>query len=336
MQTHPLSAERVFTLISNLQHGSASRTQLQSNGISPDTVDRRLQSGLWVAVAPAIFRSAARPPDWKMYASAAWLEAHRDAVLGGRTSLGMLGFTGAVIPNELPVLLVEHCKTHDSAIASVRQVNGWPHDEIISLPLGHTGHLEGIEPIRCTSVARSLVDIGCWLSSRDFQVFVRLAEQAIRQGFVTCEGISESAEQAKELRRRNVDAVRRWADSTEFESSRVQDASEMELLARRLFLRWGVASRVRFEVPHPAYPGSAKRADAVCDFTGKIFEFDSRTWHWSEAGFQNDRLRDSDAAVEGWTTVRLTWFDLTKNKAVTRTKVRRLCGLDGGVARIAS
>jgi hypothetical protein len=332
MQTHPLSAERVFTLISNLQHGSASRPQLEANGVSPDTIDRRLKNGLWIHVAPAVFRSASRPPDWKMRASAALLEGHSDAVIGGRTALGLFGLEAAVIRTDPPRLLVEHRKTHESAIASVRQVNGWPETELYEFPISIPPNVCEVLAIRCTTVARSLIDIGCWSTPRNFHEFTKLADEAVRRKLVTYESIAESAEIAKELRRRNVVAVQRWVAGC---LTMGVDGTALERLGQRMFHRWGVSNLVQFEVPHPAYPQSDKRADAICNSTQVIFEYDSRKWHLSEQGFQNDRERDGMSAENGWTTLRITWNDLTNDRAKTRARVRRLCGLDGGVIRAA-
>ena len=84
-------------------------------------------------------------------------------------------------------------------------------------------------------------------------------------------------------------------------------------------------------MPHPAYPGTNRRADAICAPTRRIFEFDSRVWHLRDAQFSADRARDARSAELGWTTVRLTWADFTLHDATTRTRVRRMCGLDGGL-----
>jgi hypothetical protein len=328
MQTNPLSAERVFTRISNLQHGSASRSQLLLNGVSDDTIDRRIASGLWINVAPAIFRSAARPPDWRMLAAAALLEAHRDAVFAGRTALAMLGHVESVDANLPARLLVLHTLTHEGPLADVRQVNGWPETEIVTLPLSIPEDLVGVEPFRCTNVARSLVDLGCWSNSENFEQFGRLAGELVQRGATTYPDLLSSALLAKELRRRNVRPVLRWIESR---FSRVENVSALEDLARRKFRRWGVEHLVRYEVPHPAFPATKKRADCVCDSTVQIFEFDSRLHHIRESAFHADRERDLRSLEVGWKTARLTWADFNSNEAQTRMRVRKLCGLDGGV-----
>ncbi len=328
MQTNYLSAERVFTRISNLQHGSASRTQLRLNNVSDDTIDRRLASGLWVHVAPAIFRSAARPPDWRMLASAALLEAHRDAVFAGRTALGFLGYDSAVEVHLPAQLLVLHELTHEGPLADVRQVVGWPETELVSLPLMVPDGTHAVEPFRCTNAARSLVDIGCWSRDKDFDNFARLADDAVKRGLTTYKDLMDSALLAKELRRRNVNPVVRWIETR---LHRVVGISALEELARRKFRRWGVAHLVKFEVPHPAFPRENKRADSTCDSTAYIFEFDGREHHMREAAFHSDRERDLRSLEAGWKTARLTWADFTTYEAQTRMRVRKFCGLDGGV-----
>jgi hypothetical protein len=328
MQTNYLSAERVFTRISNLQHGSASRTQLLLNGVSDDTIDRRLASGLWINIAPAIYRSAARPTDWRMLASAALLEAHCGAVFAGRTALGFLGYERAVEAHLPARLLVLHHLTHEGPLADVRQVIGWPESEIVSLPLLVPDGTDGVEAFRCTNAARSLVDIGCWSRDRDFEEFVALADDAVMRGVTTYSKVMESALLAKELRRRHINPVLRWIETRLYRAANI---SALEELAQRKFRRWGVAHLMKYEVPHPAFPGDKKRADGVCESTAYIFEFDSREHHLREMAFHTDRERDLRSLEAGWKTARLTWAHFTTNEAQTRMRVRKFCGLDGGV-----
>jgi hypothetical protein len=325
------AVEKTFVALCNLQFGCVSRGQLEANGVHRLTIDRRLSEGVWVNLAPAIYRSPLREPDWRMRAMAALLEGHADAVFGGRTALGFLGMSSAVVPSEPPRLLVEHRKTHDTATASVKQVIGWPESEIVKFSAAFGGYAL-VESAKCTTIARSLIDTGCWEQGERFPAFVQLADDAVRRRLTTFVALAESADRAHELRRRGLKPVHRWIESRLLVPV---EGSSLEELAQRRFHEWSVASRVRFEVPHPAYPDSDKRADAVCDETRVIFEYDSRLFHLSESGFQNDRTRDGDSLDVGWVTRRLTWADLTRDQARTRMQVRRLCGLDGGQRRKA-
>ncbi len=321
-------ADRIFNDLAAAQNGAVARSQLLAAGVAPHTVDRRLAAGVWRTIAPAVFTAASVEPTWRTMATAALFEAHQDAVLAGRTALAMHGLDVALHPDRPPTLLVPHAKTHESAIAEIRQVKHWPGDEIETLRPALA--VPGASPVRATSPARSLVDLSVWTPPSQWDHFERILDAAHRRRIASYDDVLRSVDQARLLRRRG---LRRLAALLATRAGRqmIDAASELEALARRRFERYGVGSLVEFEVAHPAFPGTNRRADAVCRPTKVIFEFDSRAFHLLDAQFAMDRARDARSAELGWTTIRLTWTDFTVNDAATRTRVRRMCGLDGGL-----
>ena len=321
-------ADRIFNDLAGAQNGAVARSQLIAAGVAPHTVDRRLAAGVWRTIAPAVVTAASVEPTWRTRATAALLEAHQDAVLAGRTALAMHGLDGALHPDLPPTLLVPHTKTHESAIAEIRQVKHWPSDEIETLPAARA--VPGASPVRATCPARSLVDLSIWTPPSHWDEFERILDAAHRRRIASYDDVLRSVDQARLLRRRG---LRRLAALLATRAGRqmIHSASELEALARRRFERYGVGSMVEFEVAHPAFPATSRRTDAVCRLTKVIFEFDSRAFHLRDAQFVVDRARDARSAELGWTTVRLTWTDFTIHDATTRVRVRRMCGLDGGL-----
>ncbi len=324
----PYAVDRVFAEIAGPQGGVASRPQLERAGISPVTIDRRLRYGLWTRVAPAIYSASVAPLTWRGLAAAALLEGHDDAVVAGRTALAFAGLHGATPPDAMPRLLVPHRKTHESAIADVRQVMWFPDAEIIEVP--GLMAAEGHPPFQMTSAARALVDEAAWARRHQWPTIERWIDTANRLRLATYNDVLTSMELAKLGRRRGLGPLRsllaeRLAHATPFE------ISALESLARRQFDRWGVSSRVEFEVPHPCFPGTRLRADAVVWALRVIFEFDSRAFHLRDLEFEADRRRDARSAELGWRTIRLTWKDFTENRAETRRLVRRACGLERSI-----
>ncbi len=321
-------ADRIFNDLAAAQNGAVARSQLLVAGVAAHTVDRRLAAGIWRTIAPAVLTAASVEPTWRTMATASLLEAHPDAVLAGRTALAMFGLDVALHPDQPPTLLVPHTKTHESAIAEVRQVKHWPRDEIETLPSALV--VPGASLVRATNPARSLVDLSVWTPPSQWDQFERILDAAHRQRIASYHDVLRSVDQARLLRRRG---LRRLAALLATRAGRqlVHAASELEALAHRRFARYGVGSLVEFEVPHPAYPGTSRRTDGVCHVTRVLFEFDSRAFHLRAAQFDLDRARDARSAELGWITVRLTWADFTTNDAITRVRVRRMCGLDGGL-----
>ena len=328
MERTPYNTDRIFNALAEAQHGAVARPQLIDAGVATHTVDRRVAAGIWRTIAPAILTAGSAEPTWRTLATAALLEAHPTAALAGRTALAMFGLDMALHPDQPPTLLVPHTKTHESAIAEIRQVKHWPADEIETLPV--VGAASGTSALRATSPARSLVDLSVWTPPSQWDQFERILDAAHRLRIASYHDVSSSVDRARLLRRRGLRRVTALL-ATRTGPQPVRAASELEALAHRKFIRYGVGSLVQFEVPHPAYPGTNRRADAICESTSRIFEFDSRVWHLRDAQFSADRARDARSAELGWTTVRLTWADFTAHDATTRARVRRMCGLDGGI-----
>lgn len=227
-----------------------------------------------------------------------------------------------------PQLLGPPTKTHESAIAEVRQVKHRPSDEIATLPT--TSVVPGAFLLRATSPARSLVDLSIWTPPSQWDQFERILDAAHRLRIAFYHDVLRSVERARILRRRVMRAITALL-ATLAGRQLLEAASELEALAQRRFARYGVGSLVEFEMPHPAYLGTSRRADGVCRSTRVIFEFDSRAFHLRDAQFAADRARNARSAELGWITVRLTWVDFTAHDAMTRARVRRMCGLDGGL-----
>ena len=75
----------------------------------------------------------------------------------------------------------------------------------------------------------------------------------------------------------------------------------------------------QYPLPSRAGPG---RVDIAYPIVKVIIEGDSRRWHQRMADMENDRFRDSEAAREGWITLRFTWKDLVERPEWVRSVVR--------------
>jgi hypothetical protein len=316
-----------------LQHGCATRTQLDQLGVSRHTINRRLASELWVNVAPAVIRFAATQPTYEMRSAAAYLEAHKQAVFGGYTALRMHGLHFITPPSSVPTLLVPHERTHESPIAEVCQVRNFPHTETVELPWSGPvpEHInDAVVRFQATTIARSLIDIGSMsYPSHGLAPFKELATELVRRGHVHQHELIDAARNAYQLRRRHSRHLLAWLESLTLDALPVVG---LEKEAHEWFAKWGVDHLLEYEVPHPAFPGTNKRADCVHRPRRRIFELDSRKHHLREAAFDEDRKRDLAALLAGWSTTRFTWSSFKPaNRNETRMAVRRLCGLDGGV-----
>ena len=52
-----------------------------------------------------------------------------------------------------------------------------------------------------------------------------------------------------------------------------------------------------------------------------VVEVDGYRWHGSRARFESDRGRDLDLHAHGWTTLRLTWRQLTEQRVLVAARL---------------
>ena len=121
------------------------------------------------------------------------------------------------------------------------------------------------------------------------------------------------------------------------------DYEEPTLTRRELEKRFLALCR-QASLPSPAVnawitlpDGAAYQVDFLWRQEGLVVETDSRAFHGHRASFENDRLRDQRLTLAGFTVVRFTWRQITREPARVRATITQLLarGCHPPLARLA-
>jgi very-short-patch-repair endonuclease len=177
-----------------------------------------------------------------------------------------------------------------------------------------------IDGIPCTTVARTLVDLGDVVSRR---VVERAMDQAEVLRVFDLRAVSEVL--ARAGRRRGAGTLRT-----------VLEHYEGPTLTRRQLEELFLTMCRKASLPSPAVnawittdDGVAYQADFLWRAERLVAETDGRDVHTTRRAFEHDRLRDQRLALAGFTVVRFTWRQVERDP-------RRVAGaLQALLARLA-
>jgi hypothetical protein len=163
--------------------------------------------------------------------------------------------------------------------------------------------ITAVDGIPCTSVARTLVDVGDHEGAR---LVERAVDQAEVLGLFDLIAVQDALARAGP--RRGPGVLRTVL--AELAEPTLTDR-ELEELFLALIRAAGL--------PHPAVnewitgDGWAYKADFLWRAERLVVETDSRTFHTSRKAFEHDRLRDQHLTLAGFTVVRFTWRQITRD-----------------------
>jgi hypothetical protein len=285
------------------QHALITLSQLQLHGLGKAAVAKRAKDG-------------------RLY------RVHRGVYAVGRPSLTQCGRWMAAVLAYGPTAVLSHRSA--AAVHGLRPDNRAKAD--VTLPSSSVKPRLGIEVHRsitltaadvtevdgipCTTVARTLVDLG---EDVDQQAVERAVGQAEVLGVFDGEAVEDALKRA---------GPRRGAGLL---SAVLEDFREPTLTRRELEARFLALCR-QGSLPSPAVNawvtlpgGGSYQADFLWRAERLIVETDSRSFHSHRAAFESDRLRDQRLTLAGFTVVRFTWRQVVREPGrVTRTVARLL------------
>jgi very-short-patch-repair endonuclease len=190
-----------------------------------------------------------------------------------------------------------------SVTRDARRSGIWIH-RVTRFAPGEVGDVDGIP---CTSPARTILDLSGRISADELEAAIAEAhaQRALRAGEL--EGLL-----TLHRNRRGIAPLRALIDSHR-EPQRTRSEAERRLL--NLLRQRGV--------PEPE--ANARVAGYEVDLLWReekvIVEFDSFRFHSSRRAFERDRRRDQDLAALGYTVLRVTWLQLTREPEATAERV---------------
>lgn len=132
--------------LASRQHGVISRGQAVAAGVSEDQMARRSSNGMWIRVAPRVYRLAGAPPTWRADVTAAVLSCGPMAAASHATA-GYLHGLLSRRPDRIEVVVPRgRIRARDFTI----------HESTDLAP----DHIEPLDGIPTTTIARTIVDIG--------------------------------------------------------------------------------------------------------------------------------------------------------------------------------
>jgi uncharacterized protein DUF559/putative AbiEi antitoxin of type IV toxin-antitoxin system len=182
-----------------------------------------------------------------------------------------------------------------------------------TLPPDEVTALDGL-PI--TTPARTLLDLAATgLRGRRLEAALDHAERALRIDWADVALVIEA-----HPRRRGTPALR--AVLAAYAPGTVETLSALEEIVLELCDRAGI--------PRPLVNAvvEGRRRDFVWPQQRLVVEADSYTWHRSPSALNDDRERDVELTLAGWTVLRFTYAQCTKRRAYVTRSIHRALGLN--------
>jgi hypothetical protein len=310
----PFRIEAAIAALAERQYGVVSLTQLQALGLSDSAVRKRARTGRLLRIHRGIYALPGR----KLSRHARWLAAtlacgpdallsHTDAavLLGIHRGAGANPHVTLPSPTARPRAGIQIHASLTLAAADRYQTGGIP----------------------CTSLARTLVDMGDVAPPRQVERAVNRAE--VMRIFDLSE-VEDALDRAGPRHGAGVlrEVLNDWTGPA---------LTELGIEERFLALCEDA------DLPRPAVnewitldDGTAYKADFLWRGGGLIAETDGRDIHSTRKAFEHDRLRDQRLTLAGFVVVRFRWRQVTREpRRVARTVAELLAARQHALARLA-
>ena len=283
------------------QGGFVSRRQALAVGYSSSTLARAVQRGEIHSFTEGVYRVV--PLDGEESLLRGAVLALPKGVVSHHSAARLWGFP--YLRQGPTTVSVHHRTTHEFPGVTVRR----------TIDLGQT-HATRLRGLAITTPARTASDLAADLHIRHLD---RVVDGILVEKLASIEEMNAIA---FETGRRGKPGTVKFREvlACRGEGS-MATATVLERLGHSVLRRYGVPE------PTPQYPipwNRSKRFDDAYPMVNLALEWDSRRWHSALEQMIEDRERDRECAVHGWTLVRFTWHDLKQRPQVVADQVRAL------------
>jgi very-short-patch-repair endonuclease len=296
--------ERRTEAIAERQHGLLTHAQARALGFSTKAIEHRRRRGRWRPVARGIYRVAGAPASAHQRALAAVLAAGPGAVLSHESAAALHRLPGFA----LEPLVVSVARHGRRGLAGVRL------EQSLELPPGHCTVVDGIA---CTTVARTLFDLGG--KRKSWSRVARAIDTALARKAVTMPA----------LWRVLIDLAEHGRDGTvvfrtllqERRGSYVAPESELEARFIKLVRSSGLPDPDR-QVDLGDADGWIGRVDFLFRDARLVVEVDGAEFHDALTDRRRDDQRDARLERAGWRVARLRWSDVVDHPTAVVRSIR--------------
>jgi very-short-patch-repair endonuclease len=266
-----------ISILAARQYGYVRRRQLLEIGLAPRTIAKRIATGKLIVVHAGVYALGYRRREPIGLAAAAVLACGDAAVLSHLSAAVLWGMRK---------------RWPDPPHVTVRGDRRRPRITVHRCPTLERRDIRTQRGIRCTSPARTAIDIAPELSIKQLSAAI---EEARLAHFVRRAALFEITERLPHHRgasrlREALEGLAKAPTKSEFE---------------RAFLRF--VKRYGLPTPRVNHPVAGRQADIVFEQERVIVELDGYDTHGTRASFESDRERDAARLAAGYVTVRITW-----------------------------
>lgn len=279
------SAEKAVMAVAAVQHGVFSLDQARELGMSIDQAKRRVRSGRWRRVHPAVYAVEGSVDSVAQRRRAAALWFGRGCVFSHRTAAALWGLPG-FSEDDGPI-----------TIASTRHLDAPEGVRIFRVEALLARELGTVSFQRVTSVERTLLD----LAATEPQSAVEAAlDDALRRKLTTVDKLTHFVERTGGTR--GIRLLRRLTARRGGEG-----VTESELEARVLDLLRDAGMPMPELQKKVQVKGRRYRLDFRFAGTPVVLEADGYAWHSTAQAFEADRRRINALTARGFRVLQWTW-----------------------------
>jgi hypothetical protein len=283
------------------QHGLATVEQLRNLGVTRQMVRTRLASGLWVKADSAVIRLAPMPVTWEGEVLARVLAAGPGAMASHRTAGALWGLDGR--RRGVAEVTIPRGRTHRRSGVRVHE----------------SGDLHLVTPASCsgiptTPVARTILDLGAVVPVEEVQLAI---DSARRRRMTDWDQLLDVLVTHARPGRPGVGPLRRLLDR-HYDEEAVTD-SAFERLVMILLATAGLPR----PIVHHVIPveGATYVVDLAYPDPMVAIELDGGV-HLERTVWERDHVRQNALVLAGWTILRFTWRDYSRQPTRIVTEIR--------------
>jgi hypothetical protein len=299
--------------VASRQHALVTWDQALDRGFTPTTIQRRVELGRWERMQLGVFRVAGAPESYEQRLLAACLAIGPLAAVSHRAAAMLHGLlTFSTPPIEVTTTRARSPELRgDAAVHRLADLTPESVTAVAEVP--------------CTSVARTLVDLGAVCSPSTVEAAV---DRALGRHVVTIVDLEAVVREVGRKGRRGVGTMRKV-----LANRRGDDRPAGVLEARMLSL----LRQSGLPEPRPEYEIRGQRGEFVArvDFAYPgvklAIEVDGFEPHTALDVFRDDRKRQNRVMALGWTMLRYTWSEVDGRAPMVADGIaRQLRLLDSG------